>query len=189
MSSRKPPFSALNHPVSCSVGDLAKYAMGEAETGPLRLQFDCSVKLAFQGSSISSDGGLLLYRELDDALGLLDMAARLIADPRTGKNGRHGLAGFLRQSVFSRLAGREDVNDADRLCRDPVMRQLIGGRAVKHGAASASAMGRFETEMLTRPENLSEPDLKVVERYHRVVIHHLCREDGGSNALGRYRSC
>jgi len=134
---------------------LAANATGEAESGPLRLQFDPSVKLAFQGSSISSDGGLLLHRELDDALGLTDMAAGLIGDPRTGKNGRHRLAGFLRQSVFSRLAGYEDVNDADRLRRDPVMRQLVGGRAVKSGAASASAMGRFETEMLTRPENLS----------------------------------
>ncbi len=130
-------------------------ATGEAEFGPLRLQFDCSVKLAFQGSSISSDGGLLLYRELDDALGLTDMAAESIAEPRTGKNGRQRLAGFLRQSVFSRLAGCEDVNDADRLCRDPVMRQLVGGRAVKQGAASASAMGRFETAMLTQPGNLN----------------------------------
>lgn len=127
---------------------------GEAESGPLRLQFDRSVKLAFSGSSISSDGGLLLHRELDDALGLIDTAAELICDPRTGRNGRHHLAGLLRQSVFSRLAGYEDVNDADRLCRDPVMRQLVGGRAVKHGAASASAMGRFETAMLTRSENL-----------------------------------
>ncbi len=134
---------------------MAKDATGEAETGPLRLQFDRSIKLAFQGSSISSDGGLLLHRELDDALGLTDMAAALIGDPRTGRNGRHLLAGFLRQSVFSRLAGYEDVNDADRLCRDPVMRQLVGGRAVKNGAASASAMGRFETEMLTSDENLA----------------------------------
>jgi hypothetical protein len=130
-------------------------ATGEAESGPLRLQFDRSVKLAFHGSAISSDGGLLLHRELDDALGLTDFSATLFADPRTGKNGRHRLAGFLRQSVFSRLAGWEDVNDADRLCRDPVMRQVIGGRAVKHGAASASAMGRFETQMLTRSENLA----------------------------------
>jgi hypothetical protein len=107
--------------------DLGANATGESEPGPLRLQFDCSVKLAFRGSSISSDGGLLLHRELDDALGLTDMAVGLIADPRTGKNGRHGLAGFLRQSVFSRLAGCEDVNDAGRLCRDPVMRQLIAG--------------------------------------------------------------
>lgn len=130
-------------------------ATGEAETGPLRLQFDRSVMLAFQGCSISSDGGLLLYRELDDALGLSDMAAALIGDPRTGRNGRHRLAALLRQSIFSRLAGYEDVNDADRLCRDPVMRQLVGGRALKHGAASASAMGRFETAMLTQLDNLA----------------------------------
>ena len=133
---------------------MAANATGEVESGPLRLQFDRSVKLAFRGSSISSDGGLLLHRELDDTLDLSEMAAGLIADPRTGRNGRHRLAALLRQSIFSRLAGYEDVNDADRLCRDPVMRQLVGGRAVKHGAASASAMGRFETEMLTRPENL-----------------------------------
>ncbi len=64
-------------------------ATGEAQSGPFRLQFDRSVKLAFHGSSISSDGGLLLHRELDDALGLTDMAAVLIGDPRTGRNGRH----------------------------------------------------------------------------------------------------
>jgi hypothetical protein len=94
------------------------------------------VKLAFCGSSISSDGGLLLQRELDDALGLTDLAAGLIGDPR---NGRCRLAGLLRQSIFSRLASYEDVNDADRLRRDPVMRQLVGGPAVKRGAASAKA--------------------------------------------------
>ena len=119
------------------------------------MQFARSVKVEFRGAAISSDGGLLLFRELDDALGLSDMAASRIADGRTGRNGRHGVAGFLRQSIFSRLAGYEDVNDADRLARDPVMRQLVGGRAVKRGAASASAMGRFETEMLTQPENIT----------------------------------
>ena len=128
---------------------------GEAQFGSLRLQFDRTVKVAFQGSSISSDGGLLLHRQLDDALELSDLATNLIADPRTGRNGQHRLAGLLRQSIFSRLACYEDVNDADRLCRDPVMRQLVGGRAVKHGAASASAMGRFETQMLTQPDNLA----------------------------------
>ena len=63
-------------------------ATGEVQTSPLRFQFDCSVKVAFRGSSISSDGGPLLHRELDDALGLTDMAAGLITDPRTGRNGR-----------------------------------------------------------------------------------------------------
>ncbi len=97
-------------------------ATGEAATGPLRLHFDRTVKLAFQGSLISSDGGLLLHRELDDALGLTNMAAQMMVDPRTGKNGQHQIGGYLRQSVFSRLAGWEDVNDAERLRSDPVMR-------------------------------------------------------------------
>jgi hypothetical protein len=46
----------------------------------------------------------------------------LRADARTGRNGRHALVGMLRQSVFGRLAGYEDVNDAERLRYDPTMR-------------------------------------------------------------------
>jgi len=53
------------------------------------------------------------------------------------------------------LAGYEDVNDAERLALDPVMRQTVGGRAVDHQAASASQMGRFGTEVLTTPDNLA----------------------------------
>lgn len=101
---------------------------GEDGSKPLRLNFDRSVTLAFRGFAISSDGGLLLYRDLDDVLGLSDLAAGLLVDARAGRNGRHGFARLLRQSIYSRLAGYEDVNDADRLCRDPVIRQLVGGR-------------------------------------------------------------
>ena len=75
--------------------------------------------------------------------------------PRIGKNGRDRLVGLLRQSVFGRLAGYEDVNDADRLCRDPAIRWVVGDRAIETTAASASQMGRFETEWLTRSENLA----------------------------------
>jgi len=57
-----------------------------------------------------------------NALGLTTSAGGTLADVRTGKNGRHALVGLLRQSVFRRLAGYEDVNDADRLCCDPAMR-------------------------------------------------------------------
>ena len=64
------------------------------------------------------------------------------------------LGGLRRQSVFGRLAGYEDVNDADRLCRDPAMRCVVGDRAITRSAASASQMGRFETKWLSRPENL-----------------------------------
>jgi hypothetical protein len=97
---------------------------------------------------------LLAYRELDDTLSLADRAADTLADARTGKNGRHRLAGLLRQSVFGRLAGYEDVNDAERLCRDPAMRWVLGDRAITGSAASTSQMGRFETKWLSRPENL-----------------------------------
>jgi hypothetical protein len=90
----------------------------------------------------------------DDALCLTDAAANTLADARTGKNGRHRLAGLLRQSVFGRLAGYEDVNDAERLRCDPAMRWVVGDRAISRSAASASQMGRFETKWLSRPENL-----------------------------------
>ena len=60
----------------------------------------------------------------------------------------------LRQSVYSRLAGYEDTNDAERLCFDPSIRQVVGERAKEHKAASTSQMGRFETDVLTQCENL-----------------------------------
>ena len=128
---------------------------GEADRGALRLDFNRRLMLEFRGSAITSDAGLLAYRELDDTLGLTDAGADTLADARTGKNGRHRLAGLLRQSVFGRLAGYEDVNDADRLCHDPAMRWVVGDRAITGSAASASQMGRFETKWLSRPENLS----------------------------------
>ena len=95
------------------------------------------------------------YRELDDALGLTALAGDVLADSRTGKNGWHGVVGLLRQSVYGRLAGYEDVNDADRLGRDPAMRWIVGGKAVERGGASTSQMGRFETELLANDENLA----------------------------------
>ncbi len=127
---------------------------GEATGAPLRLDFDRCLMLQFRGSMITSDAGLLAYRELDDTLGLTNSGVDTLADARTGKNARHRLAGLLRQSVFGRLAGYEDVNDAERR-RDPAMRWVVGDRAIAGSAASASQMGRFETEWLTRPENLA----------------------------------
>jgi hypothetical protein len=62
---------------------------------------------------------------------------------------------LLRQSVLGRLAGYEDVNDADRLRHDPAMRWVVGDRAISGSAASASQMGRFETRWLSQPENLA----------------------------------
>jgi hypothetical protein len=83
------------------------------------------------------------------------MAGDVLADARTGRNGRHALVGLLRQSVFGRLAGYEDVNDAERLRHDPAMRWIVGGKATWARAASSSQMGRFETRWLTAEKNLS----------------------------------
>jgi hypothetical protein len=97
---------------------------------------------------------LLAYRELDDALGLTKIAGVLFQDNRTGKNGWHGMTGQFRQSVFGRVGGYEDVNDAERLGRDPAMRRIVGGKAVERQAASASQMGRFETKLLASDVNV-----------------------------------
>ena len=108
---------------------------GESDRSPLRPCFDRRLKLEFHGSRITSDAGLLAYRELDYALGLSALARDAICDNRSGRNGWHGLIGLLRQSIYGRLAGYEDVNDADRLGRDPAMRWIVGGKAVERGGA------------------------------------------------------
>lgn len=128
---------------------------GETGSADLRVAFDRRLKLEFHGSRVTTDAGLLAFRELDDALGLTEMAGHVLADSRTGKNNRHTLTAQFRQSVFGRLAGYEDVNDADRLGHDPAMRWIVGGRAVTKEAASTSQMGRFETEVLTGMDNLT----------------------------------
>jgi hypothetical protein len=108
---------------------------GESKGGVLKLDFDRRLILQFRSSVVTSDGGLLAYRELDDALGLTALAGEALADARTGKNGRHALVGMHRQSVFGRLAGYEDVNDAERLRHNPAMRRIVGGKAAQGSAA------------------------------------------------------
>src|SRR6478672_11925673 len=93
--------------------------MGDRRNDPLRLNFDRQIKLEFHGSTVTSDAGLLAYRELDNALRLTTTAASGLLDTRTGQNTQHGLLALLRQALYSRLAGYEDVNDAERLCLDP----------------------------------------------------------------------
>ncbi len=110
--------------------------MGEACKDALRVNFDRKLKLEFHGVKVTSDAGLLAYRELDDVFGLTDMVACELRDNRTGKNTQHSLLALLRQSIYSRLAGYEDTNDDERLCVDPAMRPVVGERAKDKTAGS-----------------------------------------------------
>ena len=120
----------------------------------MRLLFDRRLMLEFRGAKITTDAGLLAVRELDEMMGLTDMAGDYIVEGRTGKNIQHQIPGLLRQSVYARLAGYEDVNDQEALARDPAMRAVLGKRALERTAASSGTVSRFETEILTQEQNI-----------------------------------
>ena len=129
--------------------------MGESTNPRATLRFDRRVRLEFRGATITSDAGLLACRELDDALGLTETANECLQESRGGRNVQHRLVGLLRQSVYSRLAGYEDTNDAERLANDPTMRVVVGRRGgPERPAASTNTMSRFETEVLTQDGNV-----------------------------------
>ncbi len=128
--------------------------MGEKQTKPFQLSFNGLLKVDFQGSHVTSDGGLILVRELDERLGLGELIDEHLSDSRQGTNKQFTLADLLRQSVYSRLAGYEDLNDAERVSIDPTFR-LIGSQKIwDRGAALTSTLHGFETEMLASKENL-----------------------------------
>jgi len=127
--------------------------MGEKKTADLKVRFDGRIGVQFQGAKVTSDAGLLAIRELDEALGLTELAGLTLADTRTGRNVQHDQVALLRQSVYSRLAGYEDTNDAERLAVDPAMCAVVGTRSEKP-VASTNTLSRFETDTLTQGENL-----------------------------------
>ncbi len=82
--------------------------MGDAKNDDLRVRFDSRLKLSFCGSKVTSDAGLLAYRELDESLELTSMGEDMLTDSRLGTNKQHLLVPLLRQSIYSRPAGYED---------------------------------------------------------------------------------
>ncbi len=116
--------------------------MGEKQNQPFQFSFNTSLRVDFQGSRVTSDGGLLLVRELDERLGLSALITENIMDDRRGKN------------IYSRLAGYEDVNDAERLSQDPTFHLIASEKIWDRGAALPSRLHWFETEVLSQEENL-----------------------------------
>ena len=126
------------------MGLLQTYS-GHPEGESMKVGFE-GIKIVFH-ARVSSNGGLLAYRDLDPALGLFDSVSTVFNDKRTGCNIQHSMPTLLRQSIYSRLAGYEDVNDAEQLSVDPVMRAITGKNDNGKQAASANTIGRFETEI------------------------------------------
>src|SRR5215467_10383192 len=132
-----------------------KEAVGETQQRPFQLSFNSALRVECQRARVTSDGGLILVRELDERLGLSKLIQQHLTDSRRGKNIQLPLADLLRQSIYSRLAGYEDLNDAARLSQDPTFR-LIGSRKIwERGAALTSRLQSFETEVLTQEDNVA----------------------------------
>jgi hypothetical protein len=129
--------------------------VGETQNRPFQLSFNSALKVDFQGARVTSDGGLILVRELDERLGLSVLIERHLSDSRRGKNVQLPLSDLLRQSVYSRLAGYADVNDAERLSQDPTFRLIGSKKILERGAALTSRLQSFEAGVLTQEDNLA----------------------------------
>ncbi len=128
--------------------------MGESQKQGFQLSFNRFLRVAFQGSRVTSNGGLILVRELDERLGFGELVEQHLSDSRAN-NARLPFADLLRQSVYSRLAGYEDVNDAEQLSRDPTFRLIGSEKNWDRGAALPSRLQTFETELLAEEENFA----------------------------------
>ena len=108
-------------------------------------------------------------------MGLTEIAEDYLQESRTGRNILHHLVPLLRQSIYSRLAGYDDTNDAVRLSQDPAMRVIVGWQGSERKGASTSEMGRFETEFLTQEDNLKGLARINTQWVERAMAHSLHR--------------
>ena len=117
--------------------------MGEKQSKRFQLSFNGSLKVDFQGLRVTSEGGLILVRELDERLGFGKLIEEHLTDSRQGTNKKFPLADLVRQSVYSRLAGYEDLNDAVRVSADPTFRLIGSKKNWDRGGALTSRRPRF----------------------------------------------
>ena len=99
------------------------------------------IEADFSGGELSSDGGLLLLRQLDRHLGLSRAAAAAIPDPRDPERIRHGLRELLAQRLYGLCCGYEDLNDHKTLRADVLMQTAVGS---DQALASAPTFSRLE---------------------------------------------
>jgi len=141
--------------------------MGERKNRYFQFSFTNKLKASINGAELTSDGGLIVVRELDERLGLTSLADEYLTDIRTGKNIQHEKTELLRQSSYSRLAGYDDVIDANQLKNDPGLRAVLSERALEKSGSSEGTVGRFETEILTagnNPDRMDEMIFKWIQK-------------------------
>jgi len=111
--------------------------------------FSRSVVAAFDGGSLTSDGGALLLRQTDRRIHLLSRLAACFADFRSHERIQHGVEQMLAQRVYGLALGYEDLNDHDQLRYDPLMNLLSGKREPEAALASKSTLCRLERTLQT----------------------------------------
>ena len=112
----------------------------------LSLDFHPTVPLmvTFDAPHISSDGGVLLLRQMDDRLGLSARLAALLPDERDPRKVKHARREQVRQRLYQIALGYPDCNDADRLRQDPVLKSVCGRSPQAEGLSSQPTLSRLE---------------------------------------------
>ncbi len=105
----------------------------------------------FDGGKLSTEGGLLALREIEDRLGLADRLAGCLKDPRAPERVRHSLADIIRFRMMLIAAGYEDGNDADHLRTDPIFKLALERLPSGADLCSQSTISRLKRSR-RRPE-------------------------------------
>lgn len=105
------------------------------------------VTVDFEGGEITSDAGLLLVRQADNALGLISGLGRCIADHRDNRYTDHDLETLLRQRTYQIVAGYEDCNDANVVRRDPALKTACGRKLSDEDLGSQPTLSRLENSV------------------------------------------
>jgi hypothetical protein len=118
----------------------------------LSLDFHPTVPLtvAFDAPHISSDGGVLLLRQMDDRLGLSERVAALLPDERDPRKVKHGRREQMRQRLYQIALGYADGNDADRLRHDPLLKSVCDRTPQAEGLSSQPTLSRLENAVDAR---------------------------------------
>ena len=123
-----------------------------------------AVVARFDGGRLSSEGGLLVLREVESRLGLADRLAACLKDPRAPEKVVHRLAQIIRFRMLMIAAGYEDGNDAATLRRDPMFKLALGRLPSGEELCSQSTISRLE----------SLPDRRALLRLGRALIEQYC---------------